>query len=162
MLGKTRVGGQESRHLEVTVHDAQAVQVGDSAKDLAHQVAGVLLRVGAAFCDAVKELAPRHPGESESSADPGPSAPTHCPALTPSLPLPSSQLHSQVEMGRALMDVLQSHDVGVADPAMARKAPHRLPQPPRDLSEPGVLCFGPPGKLPSLFSSSPLCSPSLP
>lgn len=50
-----------------------------------------------------------------------PLALTHCPA--PSLSLPSSQLHGQVEMGRALVDVLQSHDVGVADPAQQEKAP---------------------------------------
>lgn len=102
------------------MHDAQAMQVGDSTKDLAHQVAGILLCVGATFHDAVKELSPCHPEGRRGSVDPGPLALTHCPA--PSLSLPSSQLHGQVEMGRALVDVLQSHDVGVADPAQQEKA----------------------------------------
>lgn len=31
-----RAGRQEDGHLEVSVHDAQAVQVGDGAQDLAH------------------------------------------------------------------------------------------------------------------------------
>lgn len=121
-LGQARAGGQEGRHLEVSVHDAQAVQVRDSTKDLADQVAGVLLRVGATLHDAVKQLTPCHPVGSRDSVDPGPSTPTHHPA--PSLSLPSSQLHRQVEVGRALVYVLQSHDVGVADPAMARKSPY--------------------------------------
>lgn len=103
------------------MHDAQAVQVGDSAEDLAHQVAGILLCVGATLHDAVEQLAPCHPVRSRCSFEPGPSAPTHHPAPQPALP--SSQLHGQVEVGGALVDVLQSHDVGVADPANSKKKP---------------------------------------
>lgn len=102
------------------MHDAQAMQIGDSTEDLAHQVAGILLCVGPTFHDAVKQLSPRHPEGKRGSVGPCPSALTHCPASSPSLP--SSQLHGQVEMGRALVDVLQSHDVGVADPARQEKA----------------------------------------
>lgn len=105
------------------MHDAQAVQVGDSTKNLAHQVAGILLCIGATLHDAVEQLTPCHPARRGGSVDPGPVAPTHHPA--PSLSLASSQLHGQVEVGRALVDILQSHDVGVADPVTARKSPCR-------------------------------------
>lgn len=67
-----------------------------------------------------------------SSVDPGPSAPTHPPA--PSRPLPFSQLHGQVQVGRALVDILQSHDVGVADPTTARKRPYGRLEPPLGLA----------------------------
>lgn len=122
--GKPQVG----RHLEVSVHDAQAVQVGDSAKDLAHQVASVLLRVGATLHDSIEQLTPCHPEESSNSADPGPPwatayHPNQAPPTPPRLTLPSSQLHGQIEVGRALMDIFQSHDVGVADPATAQRSP---------------------------------------
>lgn len=70
--GKPQVG----RHLEVSVHDAQAVQVGDSAKDLGHQVASILLCVGAALHDSIEQLTPCHPEESSDSADPGPTGPS--------------------------------------------------------------------------------------
>lgn len=61
------------------------------------------------------------------SVDPGPSVPTHHPA--PSRSLPFSQLHGQIQVGRALVDILQSHDVGVADPATARKRPYGCQEP---------------------------------
>lgn len=54
------------------MHDAQAVQVGDSAKDLGHQVASILLCVGATLHDSIKQLTPCHPEESSNSADPAP------------------------------------------------------------------------------------------
>lgn len=139
----TRGKAQAGRHLEVSVHDAQAVQVGDSAEDLAHQVAGVLLCVGAALHDAIKQLAPGHPGGSGGSAGPGPGPqPVTQPPAQPDLP--SSQLHGQVEVGRALVDILQSHDVGVADPAGARQSPLRA----------GPAPSGPPGKPFALFFPS--------
>lgn len=74
------------------MHDAQAVQVGDSAEDLAHQVAGVLLCVGAALHDAIKQLAPGHPGGSGGSAGPGP-GPSPSPSPPPS---PISPPHSSM------------------------------------------------------------------
>lgn len=82
------------------------------------------------------------------------------PPPRPSLPLPSSQLHGQVEVGRALVDVLQSHNVGVADPAMAIERPvwaTAAPSGPLGASE----CFvpGPQGTLPP--PSLPLASAPL-
>lgn len=53
------------------MHDPQAVQVGDGAEDLTHQMAGILLCVGAALHDAIKQLATRHPGGARGLADPG-------------------------------------------------------------------------------------------
>jgi hypothetical protein len=44
------------------VHDAQAMKVGDSAKDLPYKVAGVLLCVGAPLHDAVKQFTTCYPG----------------------------------------------------------------------------------------------------
>ena len=64
--GKPQVG----RHLEVSVHDAQAVQVGDSAKDLGHQVASILLCVGAALHDSIEQLTPCHPEERPEEMQP--------------------------------------------------------------------------------------------
>lgn len=120
--------GQVGRHLQVSVYDAQAVQIGHSAQDLADQVAGILFRVGATLHDAIKQLTSCHPVGSRDSVAPGPLNPTHRPA--PSLPLPFSQLHGQVQVGRALVDILQGHNVGVADPAIARECPYRGQQPP--------------------------------
>lgn len=36
MPGEAQGGRREGRHLEVPVHDTQAVQVGDGPEDLAH------------------------------------------------------------------------------------------------------------------------------
>lgn len=83
-----RASPRWARHLEVSVHDAQAVQVGDSAKDLGHQVANILLCVKTTL-HGRSNSSPCHPEESSSSADPAPpprpqlTTQTQCPHPTP-------------------------------------------------------------------------------
>lgn len=73
-------------------------------------------------------------GEVGAQLTQAPQPPLTSQPTVPSLPLPSSQLHGQVEVGRALVNVLQSHNVGVADSAKVRRNPHGLPQPSLGLS----------------------------
>lgn len=113
-----------ARHLEVPVHNAQAMKVGDSTKDLPYKVAGILLCVRAPLHDAVKQLTTCHPGGKRNEAG-GQLTQGQTWAFYPFCPAlqqPSSQLHGQVEVGRALMNVLQGHNIGVADSETDRKS----------------------------------------
>lgn len=58
---RARRGWGPARHLEVPVHNAQAMKVGDSPEDLPYKVAGILLCVGAPLHDAVKQFTTGHP-----------------------------------------------------------------------------------------------------
>lgn len=110
------------------MHNAQAMKVGDSPEDLPYKVAGILLCVGAPLHDAVKQFTTSHSGDRRNEARDQLTQAwilalhPFCPAFPcPRPQQPSLQLHGQVEVRRALMNVFQSHNIGVADPATERK-----------------------------------------
>lgn len=50
------------------MHDAQAMKVGDSTKDLPYKVARILLCVGAPLHDSVKQFTTCYPGGKRNKA----------------------------------------------------------------------------------------------
>lgn len=105
------------------MHNAQAMKIGDSTKDLPYKVTGILLCVGAPLHDAIEQFTTCHPGGRRNEAT-SQLTQAWIWALYPFYPpsqQPSSQLHGQVEVRRAFMNIFQSHNVGVADPETERK-----------------------------------------
>lgn len=66
---RRRRNGMRARHLQVTVGDAERVEVIDALEHLLHHLLRVLLGERAALHDAVKEFAASHP---DARVSPGP------------------------------------------------------------------------------------------